>query len=225
MKKYYKFGFDMTLLNVLSVVLFIIVITPTMFYFRYIDITFVTIIYAFLWLVFHELIHGLGFLINKGVHFKNITFGALLEKGILYCMCKQRINKKAILLSLLSPLVLIGIVTLILSLIINNGTLAFLSCMNIAGAIGDIVMFIMILRMPKDTEYTDLDDPASFILISNDDLSKYLVPGVNVTETGVYDEAKMIPTDFRKVVVSKVSMVVFGLIFVYVIVRIIGVFI
>ena len=222
MKKYYKFDFDMTFLNVLSVVLFVIVITPTMFYFKYIDINFVVLVYAFLWLVFHELIHGVGFLINKGVYFKNITFGALLEKGILYCMCKQRINKKAILVSLLSPLVLIGVVTLILSFIINNGTLAFLSCMNIAGSIGDIVMFIMISRMPKDTEYTDLDDPASFILISNEDLSKYLVPGVNVSETGTYDEVNMIPTDFRKVVISKLSMVVFIVLFVFIIYKVIG---
>ena len=104
--KYYKFTFNMTVLNILSIVLFVLCFIPVSIFFKGTRIDFIILIYSFLWMILHELIHGLGFFINKGVKAKNITFGALFEKGIFYCMCKQKINKKAILIALISPLVL-----------------------------------------------------------------------------------------------------------------------
>ena len=52
----------------------------------------------------HEFLHGLGFSLGKGVLHKSIVYGAYLEKGIFYCMCKQLICKKDIMVSLLFPL-------------------------------------------------------------------------------------------------------------------------
>lgn len=222
MKKYYKFNFNMTILNILSILLFILAIIPVFIVFKEFEVTFLIIVYTFIWLILHEIIHGIGFMINKGVKFKNITFGALLEKGILYCMCKQRINKKAILISLISPFMVIGVITMIISFLIHDSVLAFLSAMNIGGAIGDLVMFIMIIRMPNNIEYTDLNDPTSFILISETDLSKFLIPGITISEVGDYDEKTMVPTDFRKVVISKVSAFIFILLILFVVFRIMG---
>ena len=68
----------------------------------------------------HEIIHGIAFMLFKDVQNKKVTFGAKLESGIFYCMCKQNITKKVILTSLLFPLTIIGIITLIIGMILNN---------------------------------------------------------------------------------------------------------
>jgi len=218
--KYYKFSFDFKMLNILSILLFAIFFIPCAFYFDNFEFGALTFSLMFIWLWIHEIIHGIGFSINKEVSFKNVTFGALLEKGILYCMCKQKISKKSILIALILPLVVIGFITLIISFIINDGVLAFLSCLNISGAIGDIVMFIMITRMPKEIYYIDLDEPDSFILLSNHDLNNYLIPGVSIDEEGLYTE-DMTPHDFKKLTISKTSMIIFIIIFIIILLSLI----
>jgi len=100
----------------------------------------------FIWLIIHELLHGLGFILFNEVNPKNITLGMFLEKGVFYCMCKQKISKKVILTSLLFPLTIIGIITLIIGMIINNYELVCLSILNIVSAIGDIMMTIYFLK-------------------------------------------------------------------------------
>ena len=63
-----------------------------------------------LWFVLHEIIHGIAYLLC-GVKKENITFGVVLEKGILYCRCNEFVGKKTILISCIAPFVVIGIIT------------------------------------------------------------------------------------------------------------------
>ena len=57
----------------------------------------------------------------------NITYGIALEKGVLYCMCKQPTSKKVIMTSLLFPFTIIGIFTLIIGTSLNSYYLVLLS--------------------------------------------------------------------------------------------------
>ena len=76
----------------------------------------VLFISIFGYLVLHELLHSLAYVIYGG-KFNKIIYGIELEKGILYCLCKQNITKKNILHSLLFPLIIIGVITLIISIV------------------------------------------------------------------------------------------------------------
>ena len=83
----------------------------------------------FIWIILHELIHGVMYYIN-GAKWKNIVFGVELEKGIFCCLCNEEITRKNILVSSISPCFLIGIVTYILGIIFHNMFLIIFSIMQ-----------------------------------------------------------------------------------------------
>lgn len=210
MKKYYKYKMKTLSLNIYSLILFfglfffVLIFKKNIFF----DLDFYAFVIMILWMILHELLHYLGFMFNKGIKIKNLTLGMKLENGIFYCMCKQKISKKAIIQALIFPLFFIGIVTLIIGLIINNKLLMFLSILNIAGAIGDIFMTILMLKLPNDIEYMDLDDCTAFYIISKSDIIKIKVPCLEIVESGKYDEKAMKPTNKKIITISLVSRIV-----------------
>ena len=103
----------------------------------------VILVLLILYMLLHELLHGIGYRIT-GSKSNKIKYGIELEKGIFYCLCKQNVNKKNIMNSLLFPLFYIGIVTYILSFILISHYLLILSIFNISGCVGDIFTFLFI---------------------------------------------------------------------------------
>ena len=222
--KYYKFNFKLGLLNIIAIILLITMcfltyyITGSISFLSNFD--FIIIILMFLWFILHELLHGLGFLALGKVKLQNVIFGAELEKGIFYVMCKEEISKTNILVSLIFPLVLIGILTYIIGLCIHSDILVFLSILNIGGASGDIMMFLDILKMPKDIKYLDLDNADGFTILSKEDLSKQKYLGIKLVESGKYTN-KIKPTDFKRLKISKFSAIILSILFILLIIEII----
>ena len=122
-----------------------------------------------LWFVLHEIIHGIAYWLC-GVKKENITFGVVLEKGILYCRCNEFVNKKTILISCIAPFVVIGVITYTLGVIFNFGFLVLLSIFNICGAAGDLAMFGFFLGRRNDVKFRELDDSTTFCLETKEDL-------------------------------------------------------
>ena len=160
----------------------------------------------FFWMFFHEVLHGFGFSLSRVSH-KNIVYGANLEKGIFYCMCKQLISKNGIMISLMFPFVFIGVLTLVIGFIVNSPVLIILSLLNIAGCAGDIAMFISFLFLPGFS-YIDLDDCTGFVLASENALSKNRLFGMKLVEIGDYDNLSF-AKDYNKITVSKLSWIIF----------------
>ena len=205
--KYYKYKMDIVLGNivmfVIGIPLFIIYIL--MFPNFYESITFGKMPILLLWFILHELIHFFGYLINKEVDIKNLYLGICLEKGILYCQCSQKVHKKTILISLMAPITLIGVVTLILAKIYNLPFLGFISVLNMLGAIFDLLMTLQIAKMPKDVMFAEFDDPDAYYLISRKDLTKYKTIGLKIVETGDYDSKKIKSKDRKRIEITKKS--------------------
>lgn len=223
---FYTYKLNMTVLNILAILLFVLVGGLIFFIERHDSytitmsmLTFFISMYA--WLLLHELLHGIGFAIFKSVKKENITFGMYLEKGIFYCMCKQNIGKKVILTSLLFPITLIGFITLLIGMILNQYELVFLSILNIVSSIGDIVMTIYFLKCPSDIIYLDLDDCTSFTVLSSKNLGNIKVPGIILDKKGIYAKKKMVAKDKRKLVISKSSYIMLAIIILLIIINII----
>lgn len=175
MKKYYIFRMNTRILNVLSVVLFGVIILLTLLINKDLLINSLWIkdfpVFAFEMIIFtisHEVLHAASYVV-MGAKFKNIYFGAALEKGILYCLCKENISKKNILMSLLSPLVIIGIITYVISFIFNYPRLLLLSMINISGCTGDLLMFNFIRKL-KDIQFSEFDSEDEFAIYSKEDI-------------------------------------------------------
>lgn len=207
-KKYYIFEMNMNILNILSLVLFGLVmflsflIAPKTADLNNINLV-VLLIYYVGYMFLHELLHSIGYVIN-GANFKQVVYGAYLEKGVLYCLCKQNISKRNILISIMFPFVFIGLITYIIAIILNLPTLLYLSILNISGCIGDFVMFFYLIKLNKNIEFTEFDNPIQFAIHSSDDVSKIKHFGLNFIK-----ESDTVPRNsLKKVSVSKGSIII-----------------
>ena len=206
-KNYYLFQMKTGLLNVLSLVLmFILFIFLYLIYGKNIvnvftegfPLTFVLMIPYF---ILHEIFHSIAYCLH-GANFKNITYGAHLEKGVLCCLCKQNITKKNILISLLYPFIFLGVITLIIGIVFKMYPLVLLSVMNISGCTGDFIMFYNLVKIP-DFEFSEFDNPIAFGLYSNKDLSKLNLPGLSY----LGKKHKLERTIDKKIDISKSSVI------------------
>ena len=220
MKKYYKFEIEMISSTILSFILLLSVfLSPYMFEkfdFKMLAWGFIIIIP---WLFLHELLHGIAYYLT-GTKLENITIGVALEKGVFYCLTKQETTKKGVCISLLTPFFVIGVVTYIISLVFNLPLLWFLSIMNISGASADLLMFIYISTIKGDVKYKELDDPTTFALITDVDLSKKLPLGVKLKKEGEYPSKELDIKDHRHFIISKPSIPIS---IIYIIIVILGV--
>ena len=114
-------------------------------------------------------------------------------------------------ISLMFPFFFIGVVTLVIGLAISNNLLIILSLLNIAGCAGDIAMFCSFVKLP-DFKYIDLDDCIGFVLVSDSDLSKYKLFGLDVVEEGKAKDLEL-AKDYKKITISKLSWIIFALLF------------
>lgn len=159
------------------------------------------------WFITHELIHGVGYYIT-GVNSKNITYGAKLEKGVLYCLCTEKTSKKSILISLILPFLIIGVFTLILGIIFPNNILVYLSICNISGCSGDLIMFYHFLKI-KDFNYTEFANGISFSVYTDIPLQDKKLFGLKLVE--VKDNIKNDISNIKKVSISKLSYLIFAI--------------
>lgn len=208
-KNYYMFKMNTSFLNGFSIVLLLIVVGVFYLIYGYeavdvfnYNIGPVMLLYV-PYLILHEILHSIAYVIN-GADFKNITYGAYLEKGILCCLCKQNINKRNILYSLLYPFFFIGVLTLIIGIIFDFPILVILSLLNIAGCAGDLVMFYHLVKL-NNYHFSEYNDPIAFGLYTSNDFSELKMFGLDyVGKRRVLDR-----DDKRKVVVSKTSIIAF----------------
>lgn len=220
-KKYYLFKMDMKFLNFFSIILMII--SFGIFYLIYEEATlsvlydiYVPFILIYVpYLIFHELLHSLAYVLY-GANFKNITYGMHLEKGVLCCLCKQNINKRNILYSLLYPFFFIGVLTLIIGIIINNPLLILLSLANVSGCSGDLVMFYHLSRL-DNFEFSEYDCPTAFGLYTKEDLSNKKMLGLVFVDV----KSKLERNDLKKVVISKMSIIILFLFYLLIVFSII----
>lgn len=210
-KKYYIFEMDMGKLNIVSLVLMIVMIIITLPLYPknlLIEFSSINILVFFsvyiIWMFLHEILHSIAYIIYGG-DFKKIVYGGYLEKGVLYCLCKQNITRKNILNSLMFPLFYIGIVTYIIAIIFEIPLLLFVSIANISGAAGDIIMFMYISRLSKNIEFTEFDNPIQFAIYSDEDVTKIPHFGLNYIET----TKSLKREDMKKIKISKATIIFF----------------
>ena len=174
-----------------------------------------------LWFIIHEFVHGISYRISNDVKSRDISYGAKLEKAVFFCICKAKLSKANTIRSLLAPLFILGVVTIIIGFLFGIELLIILSIANICGAAGDILISIFILRMPKNMIFTE-DKDNNFVIITNEDISQRKSYGVKLLRIED-DFEKIAPTDPRKFVISKWSYIIFGLLFVYTVLSYMGI--
>ncbi len=209
-KRAYVFKMNLLPANIFSFAIFVILIAFTYFLGIPLYPTDMNVALLFLllilYLMLHELLHGLGYLIG-GTKRENIIYGIALEKGILYAMANQELDKKNILISLQMPFVVIGVITYIIGAIISSPLLVTLSIVNLMGASMDLVMFFYILKLNKDTTYSESGEPDEFVLITTDNLEEKKSLFFRIKENKKYKESDYVFEKQKRLRVSKESII------------------
>ena len=216
MKKYHVFKINLVVLNILSIILLALIIAFSIVFFpehmkevqallNDIKFSFMFLPLLIIYFTGHELLHALGYIIN-GANPQKITFGAELEKTVLYCLCKDEVSKRNILISLMFPLFFLTIVAYPIAIIFHYPILLVLSILNFSGAAGDIMYFLFIVKLDKELKYSELDDGIAFALICKDDPSKYKHIGLDY----IGPTSEISRKDFKRVKISKLSFVIFA---------------
>ena len=211
-EKTYLFEMKVGTLNIVSLIFFAVLVLITILIMLLsgnvlkISDSDMTLVFILLipYLIIHEILHSIGYVVN-GAKFKNITYGVHLEKSILCCSCKQEINKKNILWSLMYPFLFIGVITYIIGLVFNLPVLIVLSIANITGCSGDIIMFYDFLKIKK-FKFFEYDNPLAFGIITSENMEDKKLFGLRMI-----GEEKIVQTIDKKISVSKSSFILFAI--------------
>jgi hypothetical protein len=115
---------------------------------------------------FHELIHGIFVLIYAKNGFKSIKFGIMPAEKLFtpYCHCKEKLKIEHYRIVIIMPLIIMGIIPAIISIIIGNLFLIFFGIICIMAACGDILIFLKTLKQEKDSLIFDHPTEAGFYI-------------------------------------------------------------
>lgn len=115
-----------------------------------------TLVAFLIGIVIHELIHGLvwGFFCKDGLH--SIHFGFQLKTLTPYCHCAQPLNKGGYIAGTLAPAMVLGLMPVLLSLVFPSINLMLFGAMNLAAAVGD---FAIVLLLAPQQEVLVVDHP------------------------------------------------------------------
>lgn len=208
--KYYKYKIKLGVGNIFASIILILLLILLYFTFDnyYFNLTYNKVLIMIGYFILHELLHYIGYLINKNVKNKDLCLGMCLEKGVMYCRCTNEISRTAVMISLLTPFTVTGIISLIISYIFDMPFLAFLSVSNIAGSYFDILMFIQMLKMPKDIKFAEYDECDAYYIISNKDLTNIKTKGISLVETDKYNKIKLKSKDNKRIEISTFSIII-----------------
>lgn len=94
----------------------------------------------------HELLHGLGWGIFCKEKFKSIRFGFMKSNGTPYCNCKEPLKFKGYLFGAILPIMILGILISIISIVTGNSLLWWFGIANIFIASGDLAIISDVLK-------------------------------------------------------------------------------
>ncbi|MEI3894651.1 MULTISPECIES: DUF3267 domain-containing protein [unclassified Bacillus (in: firmicutes)] len=99
---------------------------------------------SFVSIIIHELLHAIGFNFFGKVNWSDIKFGIVWKSLTPYAHCKKAIGINAYRISILMPIVILGILPTFIGLLIGNGFITILGTFMILGGLGDVLIFYLI---------------------------------------------------------------------------------
>ena len=117
-------------------------------------------------IVAHELIHGIFFALFAENKYKSLKFGIMPASGLFspYCHCRDKLRINHYRIAGIMPLIILGIVPAVISIIIVNLLLLYFGILFTAAAAGDILMLTKTLKEKKDAWIFDSPTNIGFVV-------------------------------------------------------------
>lgn len=106
----------------------------------------------FVFIVIHELIHGITWSFFAKNGWKSIRFGFICKYLTPYCHCSEPMKKRAVIIGGLMPTVVLGIMPAIIAIISGSLWLMLTAVLMIFGGGGDILMSYKLLCYKSDSD-------------------------------------------------------------------------
>lgn len=108
------------------------------------------IIGFFVFIVVHELLHGISFVLDKNITWKNIKFGLVLKSGMAYCISTVPVKVNISKISLMMPVYVVCLPMIIIGIILNDAALAVAGIFYLSGSAGDIYYMWKLRKTDKN---------------------------------------------------------------------------
>jgi hypothetical protein len=113
----------------------------------------------------HEFLHAVAFSFACERGWSSINFGFSFKDLAPYTHCDDAVSYVGFAIATLLPGILLGILPLMISLITGNGWILSFGIFFAAGAAGDFLCFISLLKYPRHSRVKDHPDSIGFILM------------------------------------------------------------
>ena len=123
------------------------------------------VIFYFILVILHELIHGLTWSRFTKNGFRSISFGVIWRSLNPYCTCTEPLSKAHYMTGSLMPWFVLGILPCIASLIFQSGYLLVIGVVMALSAGGDLLIVKMILSHKGEGKMLFLDHPTDIGLV------------------------------------------------------------
>ena len=121
----------------------------------------------FVLIVVHELIHGFTWSRFTPNHFKDISFGFMINSLTPYCTCRAPLKKGPYILGTAMPLIILGILPMIIGIIAGNMSFLLMGILQSASAMGDVMIIQKVLAFKSsaiDIVYMDHPTEAGLVI-------------------------------------------------------------
>ncbi len=106
-------------------------------------------------IVIHELLHALGWMLASGLPWSAMKFGFSLKALAPYAHCREAMPVVSYRIGVLLPGIVLGLFPYIAALLTGNGLLLVFGLIFSLAAAGDILMFWVIRKIPKESLVRD----------------------------------------------------------------------
>ena len=113
-------------------------------------------------IVVHELIHGITWACFAPSGWRSISFGVMWKMLTPYCHCSEPMRPRPYIIGALMPLIVLGIIPAVISLIIGSLFLLVWCVVFISAAGGDIWMAWLLAKESSDCTVLDHPSEAGF---------------------------------------------------------------
>lgn len=147
-------------LNIYAILIVVILFIPTLKLFGSFEmdinglgstIVFFVFIFSFLvYVVVHELLHGISFVLFGKVKIKELKFGVIWKSGMAYCISTVPVKIGAARISLMMPVYAVCIPLYILGILMDSFGISLLAILFLSGSIADFYYMWASRKASKD---------------------------------------------------------------------------
>lgn len=121
-------------------------------------ILFLAVVIVFI--IVHEVIHGITWGIFAKNHFQDIEFGVIWQMLTPYCTCKCELKRWQYIVGGIMPTIVVGVIPSVLGIVLNHNALFLLGLLMLIGGGGDVCIILkLFFHKEKGKECVYLDHP------------------------------------------------------------------